>query len=331
VKCTHEQRWPAIPLLLAVWVACIGSAAAQDRRVPVKVGELWSGSEVQAEPYRRPYLEGMRALGWVDGQSMWTIVRYNNGDPSKFPALAAELVSLGVDVLVVTDRALPAARNATARIPIVCLDMFDPVAQGATSNLARPEGNVTGVSWQSVETADKRLELAKELLPGLRRVALLTDAGDPGAIIEAKGLGATAAAVGIRLRTFAVRRAEELPAVFAALKRDRPEALIVSTNPLTNSNIEAIVRFASSSKLPTIGEAKETARAGFLLTYGADVSDTYRRGAIQVDRILRGMKPGDVPFEQPTKFELVVNLRTAKALGLKVSQLIMMRATEVIR
>lgn len=330
MKCANRQRWTAITLLLGLCAVCLGAATAQDRRVPT-VGVIWSSSEVQAEPYLRPYLEGMRALGWVDGQTMRSIVRYDDGDPSRFPVLAAELVALGVDVLVVNDRALPAARHATTRIPIVCLDMFDPIAEGVTSNLGRPEGNVTGVSWQSIETAGKRLELAKQLLPGLRRVALLTDASDPGAVIEANGLSATAASAGVKLRTFAVRRADELPGVFATLKSDRPDVLIVSTNPFTIINFEAIVRFASSSKLPAISEAAEFARAGFLLTYGPDVSDTYRRGAIQVDRILRGMKPGDVPFEQPTKFELVVNLRTAKALGLRIPELIMVRATEVIR
>jgi putative ABC transport system substrate-binding protein len=273
----------------------------------------------------------MRALGWVDGQTIRSIVRYDGGDPSRFSPLAAELVALGIDVLVVTDRALPAARIATTRIPIVCLDMYDPIAQGVTSNLAKPGGNVTGVSWQSIETAAKRLELAKELLPRLRRVALLTDADDPGAVIEANGLSATAVSAGVKLRTFAVRRAEELPAVFATLKSDPPDVLIVSTNPFTIINLEAIVRFASSSKLPTISEAPEFARAGFLLTYGPDVSDTYKRGAIQVDRILRGMKVGEIPFEQPTKFGLVVNLKTAKAIALRVPEVIMTRATELIR
>jgi putative ABC transport system substrate-binding protein len=211
------------------------------------------------------------------------------------------------------------------------MDMYDPIAEGVTSNLGRPGGNVTGVSWQTIETAAKRLEMAKELLPGLRRVALLTDADDPGAVIEANGLRGLAVSAGVKLRTFAVRGAEELPAVFAKLKSDRPEVLLVSSNAFTTVNLEAIARFASGSKLPTISEAAEFAHAGFLLTYGPDVSDTYRRGAIQVDRILRGMKAGDIPFEQPTKFELTINLRTAKALGLQVPEVIMARATEVIR
>jgi len=221
MKRNNGQRSAAIMLLLGAWAACVGSAAAQDRRALPVVGELWSGSEASAEAYRQPYVEGMRALGWVDGRTIRSIVRYDGGDPSRFSPLAAELVALGINVLVVTDRALPGARNATSRIPIVCLDMYDPIAEGATSNLARPGGNVTGVSWQSIETAAKRLELAKELLPGLRRVALLTDADDPGAVIEANGLSASAASAGVKLRTFAVRRPEDLPAVFATLKSDR--------------------------------------------------------------------------------------------------------------
>ena len=140
----------------------------------------------------------MRALGWIDRQTAAFVVRYDDGDPSRLPVLAAELLGLGIDVLVVNTRALPAARKATTTTPIVCLDMFDPIAEGVTSTLARPGGNVTGVSWQSVETGAKRLELAKELLPGLKRVALLTDAEDPGAMVEAKGLRATAASTGYR-------------------------------------------------------------------------------------------------------------------------------------
>ena len=187
------KRWALLILFLLV-VCCTWTklATAQARRSLPKIGELWSGTESRLESYRQPYVKGMRALGWIDRQTAAFVVRYDDGDPSRLPVLAAELLRLGIDVLVVNTRALPAARTATTTIPIVCLDMFDPIAEGVTSTLARPGGNVTGVSWQSVETGAKRLALAKELLPGLKRVALLTDAEDPGAMVEAKGLSATA-------------------------------------------------------------------------------------------------------------------------------------------
>ena len=228
------KRWALLILFLLV-VCCTWTelATAQARRSLPKIGELWSGTESRLESYRQPYVKGMRALGWIDRQTAAFVVRYDDGDPSRLPVLAAELLGLGIDVLVVNTRALPAARKATTTIPIVCLDMFDPIAEGVTSTLARPGGNVTGVSWQSVETGAKRLELAKELLPGLKRVALLTDAEDPGAMVEAKGLSATAASTGIPLRIFGIHHPREFPATFAAIKSYRPSALIVSTNTLT--------------------------------------------------------------------------------------------------
>jgi putative ABC transport system substrate-binding protein len=322
-------------LLIVFLVAVCGLWAepvmAQARRSLPKIGELWSGTQPSLESYRQPYVEGLRALGWIDRKTATFVVRYDHGDPSRLPALAAELLGLGIDVLVVNTRALPAARKATKTIPIVCLDMFDPIAEGVTSTLARPGGNVTGVSWQSVETGAKRLELAKELLPGLKRVALLTDAEDPGARVEAKGLKATAARSGVPLRIFGIKDPRELPATFAAIKSYRPSALIVSTNTLTILHLREIVRFASSNQLPTFSEAAEFAEAGILLTYGPNVSDTYRRGALQVDRILKGTNLNALPFEQPSKFELVVNMKTAKALGLTIPKAIILRATSVLR
>jgi putative tryptophan/tyrosine transport system substrate-binding protein len=329
-QCT--DRWaPLILLLLAVCGPWAEPATAQARRSLPKIGELWSGTESSLESYRQPYVEGMRALGWIDRKTATFVVRYDDGDPSRLPALAAELLGLGIDVLVVNTRALPAARKATTTIPIVCLDMFDPIAEGVTSTLARPGGNVTGVSWQSVETGAKRLALAKELLPGLKRVALLTDAEDSGAMVEAKGLRATAARTGVPLRIFGIHDPREFPATFAAIKSYRPSALIVSTNTLTILHLDEIVRFASSNQLPSFSEAAEFAEAGLLLTYGPDVSDTYRRGALQVDRILKGTNLNELPFEKPTKFDLVVNMKTAKALGLTIPKAIISRATRVRR
>jgi putative tryptophan/tyrosine transport system substrate-binding protein len=326
------DRWAfLIFFLVAVCGPWAEPATAEARRSLPKIGELWSGTESSLKSYRQPYVEGMRDLGWIDRKTATFVVRYDNGDPSRLPALAAELLRLGIDVLVVNTRALPAARKASTTIPIVCLDMFDPVAEGVTSTLARAGGNITGVSWQSVETGAKRLELAKELLPGLKRVALLTDAEDSGAMVEAKGLRATAARTGVPLRVFGIHHPREFPATFAAIKSYRPSALIVSTNTLTILHLDEIVRFASSYQLPTFSEAAGFAQAGVLLTYGPDVSNTYRRGALQVDRILKGTNLKDLPFEKPAKFDLVVNLKTAKALGLTIPKAIILRATRVLR
>lgn len=329
--CLPKASWTSFVLVLALCAAFSEFAAAQPRRLPVKIGEVWNGTEAIAAPYRQPYVKEMRALGWIDGQTAQFLVRYDDGDASRFPALIGELLALDIDILVVVDKALADAHKATTTVPIVCVDLYDPVAEGVSSSLARPGGNITGVSWQTIETAAKRLELAKELIPGLRRVALLTDAGDRGAVIEASGLRTTAATAGLRLREFALRHPRELPGAFATLKADRPEILLVSTNPLMGLHIDEIARFASSISLPTISEVAEFAEAGILLTYGPDVAETFKRGAIQVDRILKGMKPGDLPFEQPTKFDLVVNMKTARTLGLIVPESIMVRTTRVIR
>jgi len=327
MKVDRSTRLVFLFALCAILVECAG---AQSRRPPPKIGEIWAGTRAFAESFRQSYLDEMRTLGWIDGQTARFIVRYDD-DGSKRSALVAELVALGVDILVVSDPVLPAVHTATSTIPIVALDMYDPVAEGVTLSMARPTGNVTGVSWQSIETAGKRLELAKVLVPNLRRVAVLYETGDPGAAIEVNGLRAAAAAMGDTQREFALRDARDFPAAFAAIKSDRPDVLIVSVNALTLQHFGDIAAFASSISVASISEVDDFADAGGLLTYGAQASEMYKRGAMQVNRILRGAKPADLPFEQPTKFELVVNMKTAKALGLTIPEAIMVRATRVIR
>lgn len=326
-----RSPFPSWVLILVLLVASGGFAVAQTRQQVPKIGELWAGTEVDAKPFRGPYIEGMRELGWVDGQTAHFIVRYDAGDADRYAPLARELIALGVDVLVVIDRALPAAREATSTLPIVDIESWDPIAQGITSSLAKPGGNITGVSWDSIQTAVKRLELAKELMPGLRRVALLTDANDTGAVIETNGLSARAPSVGVRLRTFAAQDPKELPALLAAIKKHRPELLIVSSNTFTVQHLDKIVEFALSARLPTISEASSYAEAGLLLTYGPDVPSLYKRGAVQVDKILRGIRPAEIPFELPTRFELVVNLKTARTLRLSIPESIRVRTTKFIQ
>ena len=321
--------WKAL-ILLVLGAGFADSGGAQDRRLPT-IGVLRGSGVEAAERYLRAFLEAMRKLGWIDGQNARFVVRYADGDVRRFPALTAELVALGVDVLYVTAPAVPAARRATTTIPIVCADFYDPIAEGVVSSLARPGGNVTGISWQSIDSAGKRLELTTELVPGLRRVAILFQAGDPGAALEVKGLLATARRLNVTVRTFEVRDSRDIEAAFVTLRRDRVEAVIVSANPLTFSASDNIVRLASSMKLPLISEPGEFAKSGFLLTFGPDIVEAHKRGALYVHKILKGAKPSDLPIEQPTKFDLVINLRTARALGLTIPEAIMVRATEVIR
>jgi putative tryptophan/tyrosine transport system substrate-binding protein len=321
-----------VSIALANCMLFITSVMAQDQHIPAKkIGVLWSGTREGTADYWGAFIKGMNELGWVDGKTAKFILRFDNDDKSQLPKLAAELVTLGVDVIAVTSVAAPAARKATTTMPIVSVDSADPIAEGLTKTLSRPIGNLTGVSWQSSETAVKRVELAKELVPGLKKLALLTDMGDPACVVEAQGYRAGVAGSGIDLRIFDVRNSRDFPGAFTAIQAYRPEALIYPTTTLTVVNLEQTLRFISSIRVPTFSEAAQYAEAGVLMTYGPDYIDAYKRGAMQVHKILDGAKPANLPWEQPTKFELVINMKTAKALGLRIPESIMVRATRVIR
>ncbi len=326
-KARHVQitlRWMASVLC----AASLGATAAQQSKPTPKIGILWSGTPEATAPYVGALTQGLREFGWVDGQTAQIIVRYDNGDTSKLPGMAKDLVALGVDVLAPTTLAVPAAREATTSIPIVATDAYDPVEQGWTDSLSHPRGNLTGVSWQSIETAASRLEMAKASIPRLRRVALLTDLGDPGAIVESNGLRRAAKSANVDLRIADLRHAE---AAFASIKSYRAQALIVPTTILTIDHMERIVRFARDNRIPAIAEDAEFAEAGFLYSYGANVQAIFRRAAYLIDRILRGAKPTELRYEQPTVFDVVVNLKTAKALRIRVPEQILVRATKVIK
>jgi putative ABC transport system substrate-binding protein len=257
--------------------------------------------------------------------------RYANSDIGRLPVLVDELIALDVDVLFVTYRAVRAAKRATATVPIVSTAFYDPVAEGLVESLARPGGNVTGLSWQTPETSGKRLELIMQLVPGLERTALLFEPSDPGALLEANALRSAARRAGVTISLFELRNASDLAAVLAAMGRQRPQTLIVGHSAITVEHRERIASFAIRNGLPLVSEGSEFAEAGALLTYGPNVAESFRRAAHYVDQILKGAKPGDLPIEQPTKFDLVVNLKTAKALGLTIPQPMLLRASEVIR
>ncbi len=279
------------------------------------------------------FREGLRALGYVEGHNIVVEHRAAEGRFDRLPELAAELVRLRVDVIVaVVTQASLAAKNATKTIPIVMLAVGDPVGAGLVASLAQPGGNVTGTSVQNVEGAGKSLELLKNAIPKLRVVAVLWNPANP--VYQAQMVKETEAAargLGIQLRMLAARDAKEIDRAFAAMTGERAEALTVIADPVFSAQLTRIAALAANGHLPSISAFREYAETGGLMAYWANFSERGRRTAVYVDKILKGAKPADLPVEQPTKFELVINLKTAKALGLTIPQSILARADEVIQ
>jgi putative tryptophan/tyrosine transport system substrate-binding protein len=325
-----SSRTKIVLLALAMIVAT--TAAAQNTKQPRKVGVMLGCATLDPHPWLQTFKDGMTARGWTENKNIQYFLEYAGNEAANLPALAAKLLSLKVDALFVSGgRPLAAMKKATTTVPIVCPDMWDHVAEGVSSSLTKPTANITGLTWQSVESATKRLEMAKEIVPGLTRLGVLFDASDPGPTIEVNGLVANAKTLGIRPMTYEVRCAQDFKTAFAAIKRDKPDALIVSFNPLTYTKIAELARFPISISRPLVTEGPEFAEGGALVSYGVVVIETYKRGAVHLDKILKGAKPSDLPIEQPTLFELVVNLKTAKTLGIKIPETIMVRPTKVIR
>ena len=320
----------AIALIFVGCTVFIQLAAAQNQP-SAKVGILWHLNVAEMAPYQKGVADAMQYLGWIEGKNIQYLVRYMQGDPNRVPPIIKEFVAMKVDVIYLPDAAIKPAREVTKTIPMVTGDFYDPIVEGFTTSLAKPSQNVTGISWQSIESAGKRVELAKELVTGLRNIAFLYDSNELGAKIEQKGIVAAARFAKVGLRNYPVQDLGSLRAALTAIKASRPDALIVSVNPLTWNSREEVARFASAIQVPAIAEVPEFASAGFVLTYGANALNAFTRGAYYLNKILRGAKLSDLPIEQPTKFDFVVNLKTAKALGIKIPESIMLRATEVIR
>jgi putative ABC transport system substrate-binding protein len=239
------------------------------------------------------------------------------------------LVRLKIDVIVTAGGAVVAAKQATSVIPIVFAVAADPIGSGLVASLARPGGNVTGLSVQQTDLAGKRLELLREVVPGLRRLAIMANVGNPGAVLGMREVQAMVGTLGLDVETFEIRRAEDIAPAFEAFK-GRADALYVVTDPLTDTNRIRIYSLALAARLPTMHGLREFVEAGGLMSYGANLPDLFRRTGEIVDKILRGAKPADIPVEQPTKFELVINLTTAKALGIDMPPMLLARADEVI-
>lgn len=322
-------------LLLLVIVACSTLlspvAMSEDKRKPVKIGELWFAELNKVAPYRDAFRQGLAEFGYVDGRGTTLVTRYAHGNPARIRALLDELISLKVDILFVAPRAAQEAKRATKRIPIVTAGLSDAVAEGLAASMARPGGNLTGTSWQSDESSGKRLELLMETVPKLKRIAQLFDASDSTGVVEVRGTDAVAKRVRLETRQFPVSSASDFAATVKAIEAYAPEAIVLTATGLMLSNLDQIVGFANAHRIPIVSEIKDYARSGVLLTYGPEPFAGFMRAAYFVDRILKGANPGDLPIEQPTKFELVINQRTAEALGIKFPESILFRADEVIK
>jgi putative ABC transport system substrate-binding protein len=276
------------------------------------------------------FVQRLRELGWVEGSTVAIEYRWAEGRIERLPEIAAELVKLKVDVIVTAGTpAVTAAKQATAIIPIVSTGSGDPVGTGLVASLARPGGNVTGMSMQNTDTGTKRLELLRETVPGLHRLAILVNVGFPDAVLDMRQIQAIALGLGLDVSTLEVRRAEDIAPTLATLK-NRADALYVCGDPLVTTNRVRIATLALGLHLPTIYNFREHVDAGGLMSYGPDMTDLHRRAAEIVDKILHGAKPADIPIEQPTKFDLVVNKITAQALDLTIPPNIIARANEVI-
>jgi putative tryptophan/tyrosine transport system substrate-binding protein len=274
--------------------------------------------------------QGLRELGYIDGHNVVLKYRWAGGRPDRLPTLARELVRAGVDIIVTGgEQATQALVQATGTIPIVMGASNDPVRAGVVASLAQPGGNVTGMTVQAPELSGKRLQLLKDVLPRLSRVAVLSNPAYPGTVLDLAETRSAAQEVGLTMQNIEVRRAEDLNAALAAA-REQADALILLGDPFFTAHRERIVDLALKQRLPAMYYWKEFVQAGGLASYGPSLHDLYRRAATHVDKILRGARPADLPVEQPTKFELVINLKTAKALGLTIAPSLLLRADQVI-
>jgi putative ABC transport system substrate-binding protein len=318
-------------LLLALSVPI---EAQQAKKVP-RVGFLIASSAAVQESRLAAFRDGLRELGYVEGKNILIEYRYAEGKPDRLPDLAAELLRLKVDIILAAGGTPPAlaAKNATRTIPIVMTNVADAVGDGLVADLARPGGNVTGLSTFAPELSGKRLELLKDILPGISRVAVLANRDFRGYDAQMKEIEAAAQALGLQLQPVELRGADDLENAFSAITagRARARAIMTLSDPVTFTLLRRIVELAIKSRLPSIHLQVEYAEAGGLVSYGPSYADLFRRAATYVDKILKGVKPADLPVEQPTKFELVINLKSAKQIGLTIPPNVLARADKVIR
>jgi putative ABC transport system substrate-binding protein len=321
------RRRKFLTLLGSVAVACpLAARAQQTHKLPTVVFMLYSASaDAPDAAYRTAFTERLLELGWSDGRTVAIEYRWSEGRPERVAEIAAELVQQKVDVIVTYGAAVATLKQTTTSIPIV-LVASDPVGGGLVASLSRPGGNVTGLSFQAPESAGKRLELLRQLVPGLRRLAILFGTAYPAFVLEKDNVEAVARNLGLEVEPHEYRRTEDIAPVLDALKGQADALYVIANTP----NSARIATLALDMRLPTIFEFAVAVRVGGLLSYGPDIADLFRRAADFVDKILRGAKPGELPIEQPTKFNLTINLKTAQALGLSVPPVLLTTADEVI-
>ena len=321
-----------VTLALGILAVPLSSDAQQPGKVfrvgSLEVNPLTPANSHLADAFRR----GLRDLGYTEGQNLVIEWRYAEGKRERLPALAAELVKLKVDVIVAWNTpAAEAAKQVTGTVPIVAVTPADPVGSGLVASLARPGGNVTGLTILAPELSGKRLQLLKEVVPRASRVAVLWNPAHPIAAVYLRETEVAARALGVQLQVLEARVPNDFASAFSAMTKERAQALVVLPDPMSFVNRRQLLELAAKNRLPLIADPREFAEDGGLMAYGTNYADLFRRAATYVDKILKGAKPGDLPVEQPTKFELIINFKTAKALGLTIPQSVLIRADYVIQ
>jgi putative ABC transport system substrate-binding protein len=312
-------------------VAPLASFAQQQPAKVARIGFLGNSTAALEANLIGPFREGLRDLGYVEGRNLLIEYRWAEGKYERFPALIAELIALKVDVIVTAGTpATLAVKKATTSVPLVMVAVGDPVGTGIVASLGRPGGNITGLTSISQELEGKRLELLREVVPKLSYIAVLWNAASPVQVIQERATRAAAQVLGMKMLSLGVRTQEEIEDAFAAIVRERPGALLVLADRLFLHHRTRIMDFAAQHRLPGVHAYRELVEVGGLMSFGPSYAGMHRRAAYFVDRILKGAKPADLPVERPATFELVINLKAAKALGLTIPQSIMLQATRVI-
>ena len=327
------RRAAALSILVSVMLLAVAAIveAQQPKKVP-RIGFLGGSSSSAYSTFIEAFRQGLRDLGYEEGQNIEIDYRYGEGKRDRLPHLSGDLVRLKADVIVVSGAlAISALKNATKTIPIVMTTVEDPVAQGFVASLARPGGNITGLTNLAPELSGKRLELLKETSSKISRVAVLWDPTTPGSVVTFNETQGVAPALGVQLQSLEVRSPNDFEGAFRAATTERAGALIVLQSLLTNAHRQRIVDLAVNTRLPAMYTQMEYVEVGGLMSYAPSYTDIYRRAATYVDKILKGAKPADLPVEQPTKFEFIINLKTAKQIGLTIPPNVLARADKVIR
>jgi putative ABC transport system substrate-binding protein len=324
----HLNRRDFIYLFAGAATWTRAARAQQPGKLPI-IGFLGPSTPLAASHWVAAFMQRLHELGWIEGRNVAVEYRWAEGRSELYSEITNEFIRLNVDVIVTVGAAALAAKQMTPVIPIVFAVAADPVGSGLVANLARPGGNITGLSVQFTDTTGKRLELLREVVPTLRMLAIMVNAGYPAAVLEMNEVQATAYKIGLNVTTLGIRQSEDIARAFETLN-GRAEALYVASDSLTDTNRLRINTLALAARLPSMHGYREQVEAEGLMSYGANFPDLFRRSADYVNKILHGMKPADLPVEQPTKFDLVINLKTAKSMGLEVPPTLLARADDVI-